>query len=832
MLTVSNGSEPVKAGRSRLPNTRPTIGFLVHTVIDAHGSALWAGIQDAARANDVNVVCFQGSHLESPDGFLAQGNALYRLVSPENVDGLVFSSATLMMYTDSERMQRFVDTYRPLPRASLGLLLTGIPSLTVENYQGMRDMINHLIEAHGFRRIAFISGPQGHPESKIRYQAYVDALADHDLPLDAALVSPPTEWNEVSGQEVIGILLDERGLHPGVGFEAVAASNDETAVGALNELQARGFHVPEDVAVTGFDGFEKGKYCIPPLTSVRQPVYEQAVLAFEMVIAQLRGEDVSYQKNLPTELVIRQSCGCPDPMVVEAAVGLAAQSLKKAATGDPLPVVLRAGRDQICAEMIKAAGTSFDGLDPAWAELLLEAFSGDVVGESPGAFWSTLDRAIRQTVIMNRDVKTWQSVLSAQRRQVLPYLSEHEHLYRAEDLWQQARVIVAEVSYRLRAYRETQAHQQAEILREIGQTLITTFDLTDSVEALTTGLPELGIPGCYLALYDFPEEPEKWSNLIFAYNDGGQVNVPRGGFRFPSLQLIPQKLRSAHKLLSAVILPLYFREQQLGFVLFETGPSDGTIYESLRGQISSLLQGVLLMQQVQQHTAQLDTIVTETLATSEEMRVTITETSRQAQAVATAAQQSVDVSKTGQDAVATTVVGMETIQRQVSDIAKSILALSERTQQIGQIISAVEEIADQSRLLALNASIEAARAGNEGLGFAVVAREMRDLAGQSREATTRVSSILNEIQRAANTAVMVTEEGSKGAQLGMELASQAGEAIRDLTAIIEEAASVAIQIAASTHQQTNAMDQLVVAMKSIKQASAQTTASVREAGAQ
>jgi methyl-accepting chemotaxis protein len=190
----------------------------------------------------------------------------------------------------------------------------------------------------------------------------------------------------------------------------------------------------------------------------------------------------------------------------------------------------------------------------------------------------------------------------------------------------------------------------------------------------------------------------------------------------------------------------------------------------------------------------------------------------------------VDVSKTGQNAVANTVAGMETIQRQVKDIAQSILALSERTQQIGEIIRAVEEIADQSRLLALNASIEAARAGDEGRGFAVVAREMRHLAGQSREATTKVSDILSEIQRAANTAVMVTEEGSKGAQQGMKLADSAGDSIRDLAAIIEEAARVAIQIAASTHQQNNAMDQLVVAMKSIKAASTQTSASIKDAG--
>ncbi len=824
-----DGSETNKAGRPNLYNARPTIGLMVHSITDAYGSEVWSGIMDAALTHDANLICFEGNHLMGPEEFMAQGNIIYQLASAENLDGLVFCSTTLARHISMDAIQRFVDKYRPLPRASLGLPLSGIPSLTIENYQGMREVITHLIEAHGIRRIAFISGPPGHPVSETRYQAYVDVLAEYDLPLDPALVSPPTTWNEISGREALSVLLDERGLQPGIDFKAVTATNDYTAIGVLAELEARGFHVPNDIAVTGFDGFEKGEYCAPPLTTVRQPVREQAYLAVEMVIAQLRGEEMPHQKNMPTELVIRQSCGCPDPMVTQAAAGSIAQPQGKAATNETLPAILNTYSDQIHTEMIKAAGPAFEDLDPVWINMLLVAFSDDMTGKSSNAFGLALDRAIRQTVMMNSEVRTWQNVLSAHRRQVLPHLSQQDHLCRAEDLWQQARVIVAEATYRFRAYRESQARQQAEILQHIGETLITTFDLMESTEALTIGLPELGIPGCYLALYDLPEQPETWSNLIFAYNENGQVDVQRGGFRFPSLQLIPQKLRPTHRRLSAVIAPLFFREQQLGFVLFETGPSDGMIYESLRGQLSSMLQGGLLMQQVQQHTAQLDTIVTETLATSEEMQVTISETSRQAQAVANVAQQSVEVSKAGQDAVTDTMAGMETIQHQVADIAQSILALSERTQQISEIISAVEEIADQSQLLALNARIEAARAGDEGLGFAVVAREMRHLAGQSREATAKVSGILNEIQRAANTAVMVTEEGSKGAQLGMELASQAGVAIRDLAAIIEEAARVAVQIAASTHQQTNAMDQLLAAMKSIKQASAQTTASIKDA---
>jgi methyl-accepting chemotaxis protein len=226
--------------------------------------------------------------------------------------------------------------------------------------------------------------------------------------------------------------------------------------------------------------------------------------------------------------------------------------------------------------------------------------------------------------------------------------------------------------------------------------------------------------------------------------------------------------------------------------------------------------------------AEQDTTVTQTVATMEEVRSAVSATAERAQSVAEASQQSVNISRAGEDTVADTIEGMKMIQQRVESIAETILMLSERTQQIGEIIDTVNALADQSKLLALNASIEAARAGEEGKGFAVVAMEVRQLAEQSREATSRVRDILSDIQKATNTAVMVTEEGSKGADAGMEQVEMAGIAIRELAQTLEEAAQAAMQIAASTHQQTNGMDQLTAAMTQIKQASTQTAAGMRQ----
>jgi methyl-accepting chemotaxis protein len=223
-----------------------------------------------------------------------------------------------------------------------------------------------------------------------------------------------------------------------------------------------------------------------------------------------------------------------------------------------------------------------------------------------------------------------------------------------------------------------------------------------------------------------------------------------------------------------------------------------------------------------------DAAITQTAATVEKIWAAVASSADKARSVADDARQSVEVSRTGLQAVADTVDGMHLIRERVENIAETILALSERTQQIGDIIQAVSAISDRSKLLALNASIEAARAGEEGKGFSVVAMEVRKLAEQSREATARVSDLLGEIQRDTNTAVMVTEEGSKVAEAGIDQVVRTGEVIHELATTIEHSADAARQIADESHRQITSMDQLTEAMMQIRKASRQAAGTARQ----
>ncbi len=220
--------------------------------------------------------------------------------------------------------------------------------------------------------------------------------------------------------------------------------------------------------------------------------------------------------------------------------------------------------------------------------------------------------------------------------------------------------------------------------------------------------------------------------------------------------------------------------------------------------------------------------ISETTTTVDEVKTIAEQSSHRAQEVANTAQRTMDVSRSGQRAVEDTIDSMAQIKERVEGIAENILALSEQTQQIGEIIATVNDIASQSNMLALNASVEAARAGEHGKGFAVVAVEVRNLAEQSRQATTQVKAILSEIQKATNATVMVTEEGTKGVDRGVQLTAQAQEAIEQLSAVISESAQTAMQMTAAGQQQVTGVEQVAMAMRNINQATIQSLASTRQ----
>lgn len=234
-------------------------------------------------------------------------------------------------------------------------------------------------------------------------------------------------------------------------------------------------------------------------------------------------------------------------------------------------------------------------------------------------------------------------------------------------------------------------------------------------------------------------------------------------------------------------------------------------------------------------TAEISSSAAEASAAVNETTATVTEANQAAQLsaqragyVSETAQKTEQISQSGKKSMANLIEGMNQIRSQIESIADSVLRLSEHSQVIGEINDAVNDLAEQSNLLAVNAAIEAARAGEQGKGFAVVAQEIRNLAEQSKQATGRIKGILSDIQKAMNAAVLATEQGTKSVEVGVKQSGVAGESIRTLADSIAESAQAAMQILASTQQQLVGMDQIVSAMENIKQASSQNLSAAQQ----
>jgi len=221
--------------------------------------------------------------------------------------------------------------------------------------------------------------------------------------------------------------------------------------------------------------------------------------------------------------------------------------------------------------------------------------------------------------------------------------------------------------------------------------------------------------------------------------------------------------------------------------------------------------------------------IAQTTTTVDEVKTIADQSVTRAQEVAEMAQHTADLSVIGRQTVQETVVSMNRIKEQVEGIAGNILTLARHTQQIREIIATVNDLAAQSNMLALNAAVEAARAGEHGKGFAIVAQEVRNLAAQSRQATTQVRAILEDIQTSTSATVKATEEGNKGADEGVRLAAQTGEIIRQLTGMIDESTQAASQMVAGGRQQASGIEQIAMAMQNINQATTQSLSSTHQA---
>jgi LacI family transcriptional regulator len=247
------------------------------------------------------VVAEAGFNLLISSNLSRYGNNHNPALGPNNTDGILGYADSL---TEVGLNQYFhskfpvVLIYRSSPPH------LSIPSVTVENKAASKAIVDHLIEVHHRQRIIFLRGPEHQEDSYWREMGYRASLEAHNIPYDTELVWPGEFEREVAQTTMIELIL------AGVEFDAVFAGDDDAAIGVLSALREMGKRVPEDVSVVGFDDQRSSPYLTPSLTTVHAPTEEVGRVAARQMINLICGRQADPLTLLPTEIVIRNSCGC------------------------------------------------------------------------------------------------------------------------------------------------------------------------------------------------------------------------------------------------------------------------------------------------------------------------------------------------------------------------------------------------------------------------------------------------------------------------------------------------------------------------------------------
>jgi phosphoserine phosphatase RsbU/P len=539
------------------------------------------------RERDLNLLLVYGRALRDQQTISTGHNAIYELVHRDRVDGVVVVSATLGHYTGTEEVARLCQSFGPLPVASLGAVLPGVPSVVIDNQAGMEALVEHLVRDHGYRRLAFIGGPPENPDSQSRFGAFRSVLHRHGIPVDHDRVAcGHFIWSK--GHAAARELLDR-----GLGLDAIVAANDGMAIGTLEALRERGIGVPRDLAVTGFDDLDLAQLAYPPLTTVSQPLETMAELGIGLVADQLDGGTVPLLTRLPTEFVARQSCGCghraPKSRALSAATDGDVERLRQR-----VPEILRQ-----CAP----------GAPTADANRLLSALELELGGHRD-SFLQAVQDVVGQVGLDNKRYQDLERLL-AHLRDELRGLSTHE----IEEAWQEARLVVA------LANTSSQAQQRANIedicwrVVRVGERCSLALDLPSLRLALAEGLPRIGMESAFISCCS--RDDTDHLEPLFCMSGGRPYDASAA--RFPARYLFPGRAYPGKKRHTSLVFPLAFESQLLGVAIFEYSPGIAG-YSMLRDQISLALKGVLLHQEVVEKTTQHERSVQDRIATAKRMQ--------------------------------------------------------------------------------------------------------------------------------------------------------------------------------------------------------------------
>ena len=576
--------------------TLPAIGFLTESLTSLYQSNIWIGASDTAIRTGCSLISFAGGSLSksSWDEYEPQRNIIYNLIDKHHLKGIIIAGS-LGNFISGGEFKDFYHRFIDIPMVCLGPEIPTVPTVIADNTHGMRELISHLVEGHHCSHIAFVRGPEGNQEAEERLRIFREVLLEHGLEPDPRLILAG-DFSRDAGVHAVEHLLSCE-----FKFDALVGANDDTALGALKAFQEHHIRVPDEVLVVGFDDIEESGFSAPPLTTVRQPLYEMGCKAVEVIHDCINGRKIKGTIIVPATLTTRQSCGCFRHYDVDGAIF----SQSGESSAEKRRIHLNGEIEKIIRRLQKHAADPFD---ETLIVQLTESFADELTDLHGGTFIPVFYKIAWKLATSGSDVMGLYHALAVMR-QYANALFDNALPRNVEELFQSANVAIADSATRAQANRRLAGERRATILRSAGQAIASSLHYEQLLDVITGELVKLDVDGCYLSLYDTTEDAsdEFTLRLALALHDGKRLTINPEKAHFSAPNLFPEGFPQIPDPHSLLLEPLFFRNEQIGILLFEVRRCrDGLTYEILQQHISSALKGALLMKKVQEQSKALE----------------------------------------------------------------------------------------------------------------------------------------------------------------------------------------------------------------------------------
>jgi diguanylate cyclase (GGDEF)-like protein len=558
-------------------------GVLFSHIDNQNQYQIWNGITAYARLKDIHLTAYISTYVNNDNTSSNLDTCFNAIYKNKSLDGVILLSGFIV---HSVEMDRFLSYVSKIPKhlgvVSVSLAIPGIPSVLVDNINGMYIVVDHLIKTHGKKNIAFVKGPDGHGEAEDRLLGYKKALETNGIPYDAGYVFQG-QFNQLCGSDAVTEMVENRKLP----FDAVVGSNDQNAIGILSELKERNIMVPKNVAVAGFDDDPVSASFIPSLSTVRQDFIEIGRVAVQLLHENVNGKKTDEINFVEPSLIVRQSCGC---IINYDAYKGSSDSLFSFALNNFTQIFKSVMQPEEIEVLVRNIINN----------IKMKPFQKDV-------FINTFNEILFAYNHKNHNLDLWDEAITNLSAGIELYPGEVDAPQSVLSALIAAAIGVHDIRRKRELSSEIELNGIRGHLRRITSSLVLIFDIDTLAEVLNKSLPMLSIETALIGLYKEPvkkdsEDSNRSIETLIGFDGNRKFTMKHNMWNpilFSDYSTIDH-FDYDQRRRELIFIPLFFDDEEMGVALFSYNQNLLVeAYELLRVNVSTAIKGAELVSKVQ-----------------------------------------------------------------------------------------------------------------------------------------------------------------------------------------------------------------------------------------